>query len=166
MFEFHISKAARDKFEFDETLFSTSGNVIFANIQGVRQFTERINKKRRDDSKKLPSFSTGDIYALGLIDEALHQVVDIYRQSVSPDTIGKAFSWITKKIGKKNIDKCLEVFTSLFPPIEVYKGNVSVNDYLKLSTGDMPNTHITLQEILLLWLANSNPAFIPFYGIL
>ena len=48
MFEFHISKAARDKFEFNETLFSTSGNVIFANIQGVRRFVERINKKRKD----------------------------------------------------------------------------------------------------------------------
>ncbi len=162
MFEFHISKAARDKFEFDETLFSTSGNVIFANIQGVRQFTERINKKRRDEEKRLPSFSTGDVYAMGLIDEALHQVVDLYRQSVSPDTIEKAFTWITKKIGKKNVNECLETFTALFPPIEVYKGSVSVKDYLKLSTGDIPNTHITLQEILQLSLANTNPAFVPF----
>jgi glycosidase len=162
MFEFHISKAARDKFEFDETLFSTSGNVIFANIHGVRKFAERINKKRKEDGKKLPSLSAGDIFAMGLIDEALHQVVDIYRQSVSPDTIEKVFNWIIRKIGKKSVYECIEVFTGLFPPTEVYKGNVSVNDYLKLSTGGMPNVHIILQELLLLWLANSNPAFVPF----
>ena len=162
MFEFHISKAARDKFEFDEILFSTSGNVIFANIQGVRRFAELINKKRKDDTKKLPSISAGDIYAMGLIDEALHQVVDIYRLSINPDTIENAFNWIIKKIGKKNVYGCLEVFTGLFPPTDVYKGKVSVNDYLKLSTGNVPNVYITLQELLLLWLANSNPAFVPF----
>jgi len=35
--EFHISRNARDKYQFDESLFSLSGNVIFANFRASRK---------------------------------------------------------------------------------------------------------------------------------
>ena len=30
--EFHVSRAARDRYQFDEALFGLSGNVVFANV--------------------------------------------------------------------------------------------------------------------------------------
>ncbi len=44
--EFHISRRARDKYQFDQSLFSYDGNVIFADFHSVRLFTKRINDQR------------------------------------------------------------------------------------------------------------------------
>jgi glycosidase len=162
MFEFHISKKARDKYGFDDTLFSSSGNVIFANIKGVRLLSARINKMRYESGEKPPSMSAGDLYAMGLIDEALHQVVDLYRQYVNSDSINGAFALTVSRAGESNVEKCLEAFMEEFPPVDVYKGKCSISDYLKASTDGIPNAHIALQEMLLLSLANNNPAFAPF----
>jgi len=44
--EFHISRRARDKYQFDETLFAYDGNVIFANFHAARKFVQKINGQR------------------------------------------------------------------------------------------------------------------------
>src|SRR3989304_3694281 len=47
MMEFHISRKARDLYQFDESLFSISGNVIFPNFHAARLFAQKINEKRK-----------------------------------------------------------------------------------------------------------------------
>ena len=44
--EFHISRTARDRHQFDESLFSLRGKVIFANFHAARLFAQRINDRR------------------------------------------------------------------------------------------------------------------------
>ncbi|HET8668685.1 MAG TPA: hypothetical protein VFM10_11945, partial [Terriglobales bacterium] len=46
VFEFHISRAARDRYNFDQVLFSFNGNVVFPNVLAARKFADRINKTR------------------------------------------------------------------------------------------------------------------------
>ena len=46
MKEFHVTKASRDKYQFDEVLFSKNGNVVFANFHSSRELAHRINQKR------------------------------------------------------------------------------------------------------------------------
>ena len=46
MFEFHVSRLARDQFQFDQSLFSFNGNVILANFHASRTFAQKINQKR------------------------------------------------------------------------------------------------------------------------
>ena len=46
-YEFHIAKEIRKKYEFDDVLFSISGNVILADFYAVRRFTQKINSKRK-----------------------------------------------------------------------------------------------------------------------
>ena len=46
MFEFHVSRSARDRYKFDDSLFSLSGNVVFADLQASREFAHRINEAR------------------------------------------------------------------------------------------------------------------------
>ena len=43
--EFHVSREARDRYEFDQTLFAFSGNVVFANLGASREFAFRMNKR-------------------------------------------------------------------------------------------------------------------------
>ena len=69
-FEFHISKAARERYQFDESLFGLSGNVVFANFHAARVFAQRMNAQR--DLVRFPeqAVKSGQITAMGLIDGA------------------------------------------------------------------------------------------------
>ena len=42
LMEFHVSKAMRDKCDFDLSLFATTGNVILTNFKNVRLFAKKI----------------------------------------------------------------------------------------------------------------------------
>ena len=41
MMEFHISRKARERYRFAESLFSYNGNVVFANVAACRAFAHR-----------------------------------------------------------------------------------------------------------------------------
>ncbi|MFQ5859845.1 MAG: hypothetical protein ACE5LU_29980, partial [Anaerolineae bacterium] len=78
--EFHISREARDRYEFDEKLFSLTGNVVFANFHAARVFAQKMNERRDLVSFPEQVVRAGQINAIGLIDEILHYVVGLYRQ--------------------------------------------------------------------------------------
>jgi len=73
--EFHISRQARDRYQFDQGLFSLNGNVIFADFYAARLFAQKMNQSR--DLIRFPeqAVKAGQINAMGLIDEILHYVV-------------------------------------------------------------------------------------------
>ncbi len=160
--EFLISKKSRDFYKFDETLFSISGNVIFANFHAVRRFVQKMNEKR--DLIRYPekTVKAGDVNAMGLIDEILHFIIDLYREQKNQSLMKEAFEWIYKKIGKKKVDASLLQFVEGFPPVAVYRGEITSEKYLDKETNGVPNRYIALEEMLMLWLANVNPAFSPY----
>ena len=41
MMEFHISRKARERYRFAESLFSYNGNVVFANVAACREERDR-----------------------------------------------------------------------------------------------------------------------------
>ncbi|HEX9973158.1 MAG TPA: hypothetical protein VGD14_13890 [bacterium] len=92
--EFHISRDARDKYQFDESLFSISGNVIFANFHASRKFAQKMNDKRDLINFPEQTVRAGQINAMGLIDEILHYVVELYRQQAQPEIIKMALEWL------------------------------------------------------------------------
>jgi len=96
--EFHVSRRARDYYQFDESLFSLNGNVIFANFHASRMFAQKINQKRDLVSYPENAVQAGQINAMGLIDEISHHMVAIYRQERSPDVMMKAVENFLQKI--------------------------------------------------------------------
>ena len=72
MMEFHISRKARDHYQFAESLFSYTGNVVFANMAACREFAYRMNLVRDVASHPSLAVHAGQLYAMGLIDEASH----------------------------------------------------------------------------------------------
>jgi hypothetical protein len=160
--EFHISRQARDRYRFDEALFSLSGNVIFANFHAVRTFAQRMNERR--DLLRFPerAVRAGQINAMGLIDELLHWVAALYRQQRNPQALAQALEWLDERLGRDAIDGVLRRFVDEFPPVPVYRGLLSPDDYLSGETDGISHRQQALEELLLLWLANANPAFAPF----
>ena len=46
--EFHISGKARKHYDFSDKLFTYNGNVIFADLRAVREFTAKVNTVRAE----------------------------------------------------------------------------------------------------------------------
>ncbi len=163
--EFHVSREIRDKYRFSESLFSLNGNVIFTNLLAARTFVQQINEKKDLINYPEQAVKTGQLIAMGLIDEILHYIVSLYIEETDTLTMHKALSFITEKLGSEKIENTLYQFTDKFPPLAVYKRDIGIEDYLRGETADVPNRLIVLEEMLLLWLANMNHAFSPFFEL-
>ena len=162
LMEFHISRKARDRYQFDRALFSLSGNVIFANFHAARLFAQKINQKRDLVNFPEQAIRAGQITAMGLIDEILHLVVELYRKQVDPNTMQKALAWLYEDLDKEVVNTALQKFCEEFPPLGVYRRQISLDEYMSGVTNGIPNRQIALEEMLVLWLANANLAFSPF----
>lgn len=160
--EFHISRNARQKYQFEETIFSTNGNVIFANFHAGRLFAQRINQVRDAAHHPERAVKAGQINAMGLIDEILHYLLSLYRTQQVSQVNQKALQVLEKRLGKRELNKALTLFCAEFPPREVMTKRLSVEEYLKGSTDGISHRAMALEEMLVLWLANQNPAFSPY----
>lgn len=160
--EFHISRRARDRYQFDLSLFSISGDVIFADIHSVRLFAQKMNKKRDLISFPEETIHAGELYAMGLIDEILHYVFGLYQKAIDPAILKRAINTLYQRLGQDSVDKALRIFIDEFPPLSVYKGEISAEGYMDGETEGIPNRQIILEEMVMLWLENANPAFSPF----
>ena len=158
MYEFHVSRNARDKYVFDQAIFSFNGNVIFADLYAARQFTQKINQQKDLINTPEQAVRASDINAIGLIDEIFHLVVSLYREWIEPAIMVEAYAMLAETFGDKSIDEALRAFTDEFPPVDVYQGRMSVEAYLTGKTSGISNKYILLEEMVMLWLANINPA--------
>ena len=70
LMEFHISRAARDRYHAEQTLFSFAGNVIFADLKASRELAHRMNQARGTENDPERVINPGALFAMGLIDEA------------------------------------------------------------------------------------------------
>ncbi|MDQ2833321.1 MAG: alpha-amylase family glycosyl hydrolase [Acidobacteriota bacterium] len=158
--EFHISRSLREKLDLGDLLFSYTGNVVFANVAASRRLVQQLNDlPERAESEPL---NAGALFALGLIDELSHAMVAQYRLEVDPDVLSSALRWYESKVEPAEVDRLLLAFTEQFPNVAVFRNDVTAAEWLKGTTGGLPNREAALEEMLLLWLANSNTAFSPF----
>jgi len=166
-FEFHISRQARQNYDFEQSLFATNGNVIFADFQAARLFAQKMNEKRDLAVHPERSVRAGEINAMGLMDEILHQLIEAYRVQRNPPVMELALEWVNSRLGQPAVDLVLFEFADQFPARDVYQGLITTSEYLQGESlrpdGRLvPNRELLLEELLMLWLANENPALQPF----
>ena len=156
-FDFHISKAAREKYELEQSLFSVTGKVILADYQQSRILSEKINSKRREEGND-QFVTAGQINALGLLHEIFHLLMRKYEESDNPGVFGKAIIHLKNEISETGFEKTILAFVEEFPPLSVYNKIITSEEYLRRNTSGKPNKEIILEEIILLYMENSNPA--------
>ncbi|MCP5061392.1 MAG: alpha-amylase [Ignavibacteriae bacterium] len=154
-YEFHIAKQIRKKYQIDDSLFSQSGNVVFANFYQVRVLANKMNKLRNIENH----ISPGELNAIGLIDEIYHLIINKFFRESMPGAFKEVIINLQSSLGKASLNGLLLEFVTIFPPYEVYKGVKSEVEYLNNSTDGKPNTEIILEELLLLRFSNQNLAF-------
>lgn len=160
--EFHLSRKARQRYQFDDLLFSMTGNVVLPNFHAARQLAQKMNEHQ--DTLNFPerTILPGQLNTMGLIDEVLHFVAELYRETQNPHAMQEALVWLEQRFGSETCNDVLMEFLNQFPPTPVYRGEISPENYFNGSTSGVPHRQLILEEMLLLWLANVNPAFDPY----
>ncbi len=161
-FEFHVARATRERYAFDDALFGLSGNVVFADFAAARRFAQQMNAQRDVAADPGSAVRAGDINAMGLVDEIMHFVVRLYRAERNPQAMWSALADLELRLGRNVLDATLESFIEQFPPVAVHRGELSAADYLSGESEGISNREIALEEMLMLWLANGNAAFAPY----
>jgi len=166
--EFHISRKVRDLCNFSKSMFASSGNVILANFKAVQEFQILLNQLFESRGQNEKKVSAGSLNAMGLIDEVFHLICMLFRRNKAPLSFTNLLSDLDAYFKKENIDSLLLEFMEEFPPVAVYNNELTAEEYLSQTCIDpgtekiRTNREQVLEEMILLHLANENPAFHPF----
>ena len=160
--EFHISRAIRKKLDFDGLLFSYTGNVVFANVPASRKLATKLNEAREIEANVENTVNAGALFAMGMIDELNHALVARYREEIDPEVLTDALGWFASMVGAAEVERLLLAFVEQFPSVAVYQGKLTAAEWLNGSSDGLSNREAALEELMLLWLTNINPAFSTF----
>jgi hypothetical protein len=158
VFEFHFSRAARERYKFDDSLFELHGRVIIADFHAAREVAQKINAARDLIRHPEEAVNAGQINAIGLLEEMMHQAISIYRKNLQSDIFEEIIQYLETMIGWHEIDELMHSFCELFPPRDIYKERISVDKYLSGFSDSISNRTIVLEEMIMVWIANQNPA--------
>ena len=156
--EFVVSRAARERYQFEGTLSAGGANTV-AVLPALRTLAHRVNQSRKVELVPDSSVGAGHLQAIGLIGEMMHAVVEQYRLQMSPSAMQGALAWLDERVGQHAVDATLGTFADRFPPVAVYRGELTVEEYVQGHTAGLAHRLVVLEDLLVLWLANQNPAF-------
>ena len=161
-FEFHVARAARDRYGFADRLFSVTANVVVIDPAASRDLAHRMNTVR--DAARHPDrlVHPGALNAMGIIDEVTHLVLSLFRERRDQQVMLDALDWLEAGVGRDAFGATLLAFADQFPTTAVYRGLESASDWLAREPAGVPHGAIALEELITVWLANRNPAFRPF----
>jgi glycosidase len=154
------SRISRKKYSFSADFFRPDGRVTFADYSAARAFAARLSKLR---AEPVPA---SDIYAMYLLDEALHIILLQYHNQ-NPGVMARGLGLLQSNLGSR-FEKTLTAFTEEFPPVSVYRGEMTAGAYLALTRPPLPVGDgrgvrgATVEEMLLLNISNQNPALQPY----
>jgi len=158
--EFHVSRAVRERCAFGDTLFASSGHAVLAHPAAAQRFAAAFDA----GMGRARQSSAAELFTLGLLDEAEHLLIAHWRDRHDPNGLRDALAHLERTLGASEINALLLAFIDAFPPRAVHRGEQRAADWLAgaetgVRTG-VARTHreVALEELLLLWLENANPA--------
>ena len=157
--QFHVRRSARDAIGFDSALFSIRGDVVFSDLHAAHELADAINQKQGSHLRAV------ELHAMGLIHEVLHAVIALYRTTVKADAFTRLLAKLRSDLGA-DLERTLLAFVDTYPPPAVYRGEQTPEQFLRGESDGMKNEEWVLEEIVLLWLSNENPAYAPIRSLI
>ncbi len=142
--EFRIARDARDRYQLAEGTFSDRS--VASDLAAARLAAWRISQAGGAPPER--PVTGGDVAAMSLIHELQHRAID--RAAGLVDVPGTTH------------DADIAAFEGSFPSAPVYLAEVPPVTFLRDRTGGQDNRMLSTAELLLLWVANRNPAFMRF----
>jgi glycosidase len=158
-YHFHVSRKGRNQYQLEDRFFTIRGNAVFTNFAACQEFSAKVNanRKARGVSDR-DLVRTAEVFAAALMHEVFHFVISVYLEDANPDAFAKCEGWIRSEFGEETTTTFLQRFVDEFPTMTVYRGDETVEQYLSRTSDGTPNTQVALEELMLVWLENQNPA--------
>src|SRR5882724_7697795 len=121
-FEFHIARAARERYGFADRLFSLTANVVLVDLAASRDLAQRMNTVREANRHPNRVVHPAALNAMGILDEVTHVVLALFRERRDPRAVLDALGWLQARVGSVALDTALLVFAERFPTTAVYRG--------------------------------------------
>ncbi len=156
---FQVAAPARARYDLPDVLFAETGPLVVGDAQAAAELAAAINGVR--EAPRFPERAVGaaDLAAAALIQEILRHVMG--RQVGAGRGMGDAATHVRERLGDA-AEGLLAGFADGYPPTPVYRGQRTAVEHLAQSTAGVPNAHLVLEELIMLRLANENPAFARF----
>ena len=162
--ELRVSRQARSRYHFHAAQFADDGHAVFGDMRSVRVFAQEINEQRdlTADPPGEQAIKAGQLNAMALVSEIQHYMSRLYREQTDPLAARRAQQWLAERLGPEALDAALRSYVEEFPPLAVYHQQATAPAYLDGETDGTPNRDVVLEEMLMVWLDNMNPAASPF----
>ena len=153
--DFRIARPARDRYGFEEHLFSSDGDAVVIDIERAMALAERFVDEDAERAR-----AASEIAAIGLIHELGHRAVAVERwgDPAAGGPMARGLLALDARLGGDCVDAGLVTFESAFPALPVYHGEVAVSDWLAQDKGSVPGREAALEELVLASIAADNPA--------
>ena len=156
---FHVRDDARKKYHIDRTLFSTDGHTLFQNFDQVKKLAAHINEIRAGEKPAREAVSAADLNAMGLMDEIMHFVTHEYMREKYPTLFEDWDHFLDDVLGESYKEALLHTFLRLFPSPPLFEKGMDAADYLSQNHMGRPMRYIVLEEMIIQWVQNQNPAY-------
>ncbi len=133
-----LSRRARDRFALER--------LRFDDIAAARKIAAQMN------------VSAGDLYALGLIDEALRILL---ARHAPPEQFSRAASFLDGRLGAAPMRATQLTFVSAFPTPPIYRGELTPDEYLAFDEADSKVSRLWSETQRLESLESEAPALTP-----
>jgi glycosidase len=160
-FGFPISKQAWETFGCGDLVNGDQAQ----GLKPLHTLAERVSNRAMDEAPELPPVTTGQLLCVGLLQEVLRFVAARYCADHNPGSMQHGLIWTRERAGGDAVSPPMHSFVDLFPPIEVQKGRIPRNDYLKDDAAHASNGGPVAREIALLAVATANPALVPYRSL-
>jgi glycosidase len=155
--DLHISAGARERFGIAQSLVSLRGSVLIADLSAAGSLAHRMNVEREVQRFPQLAVTAGEIYAAGLLHEAMHLMFAAYTHQ-SAGGADLALRDVRSEVGDAEVGAAQLLFARRFPAPEVATGSMSPEAYVAGDGPNGPNAIVILEEMLLLRLENENPS--------
>jgi len=144
---FHLRRDAREAFEIDAELFSFRGDVVFATHADARRVAHALK-----------GVTAAEMFGMGVLHEMQHALLEWASVKVSRNLRIEMVHRVKAKLGPRYRPLLLSMLEA-FPPPLVYRGEMTAEAFLDAAVDGTSAEEFVLEELLLLSLANENPAY-------
>ena len=159
--ELQVTRFSRSLYELTKEQYSERGNLILSDLHKAQLLTMRLNENRDLPGEEEEPAKTGDLLGIVLMEEIFHHVITLYDDHLAKDLFEDLYSSLHVKRGK--ILQILRHYTNEFPPPPVFEGKDIPETYFKKHS--RKRRGFLLEEIILTYMVNENPASAPYRSI-
>jgi glycosidase len=154
-FGFHISRKAWEHYDLKRLLRKPLSHDYHSELDAIRQLAERMSHDKQE--RRAPVYA-GQLLAMGLVQDILRFIINYYTLDENPGSLERGVDYIATSNGPGVAEKTVGVFVTCFPPQLVELDLQSEEEFLQGKGAKQPRRMETVPEIMLLFLALSNPA--------